>query len=719
MDGNIDLSRRVFLATGAAVGGGFLIGGAFTPEAAAQGAASPGKLSAYVTIASDGAVTIAAKNPEIGQGIKTALAMIIADELDADWAQVKTVTAPADQALYGRAGGSRSIPSEWDPMRRVGAAGRAMLVSAAAKDWGVPEAEVTTAKGVVYHRASNRSVTYGALASKAAAMPAPDPARVTLKQAKDYTIIGKPIAQVDTHAIVTGKPLFGMDVTVPGMLYATYIKAPVFGARCVGGDHTAARAVKGVKDIFEVEGGADLTGLLPGVAIVADSWWSAQQARAKLVCQWADHPTGKNSTVAFGAAASACSVAPPHSNVRNDGDCNSALQTCPKTIEAAYHYPFVAHANMEPQNCTASFKNGKMEVWAPTQNPNGGRDLIARTLGMNRDDITVHMIRAGGGFGRRGTNDPMVEAAWISRKVGAPVKLIWTREDDMRHDIYRPTGYHYFKGGVDEKGELVAFQDHFVTVGKNGQPGSSAGMGAGEFPAGFVKNLRYDRSVMESGVPTGALRAPGANAIAFVMQSFIDELAHAAGKDPVAFRLQLLGSAKPQGYSGERMAAVVKLAAEKSGWGRKLPSRHGMGVAFHYSHSGYVAEVAEVRVEADGTVKPIKVWAACDIGRQIVNPSGAKNQVEGAILDGIGSALHQKITIEAGATKEGHFFDHPLLRMNEAPDVEVHFILSDNNPTGLGEPALPPALPALTNAIFAATGKRVRSLPIDKAILKA
>ena len=718
MDGNIDLSRRFFLFSGAAAGGGLLLGGSFSAKAAAQGASS--KLNSYITIGTDGKVTLMAKNPEIGQGIKTALPMIIAEELDIEWAQVTAVTAPADQNLYGRqsAGGSRSIPSEFDPMRRVGAAGRAMLVSAAAQTWGVPEAELTTAKGVVYHRASNRSAPYGSLAAKAATLPAPNPASLRLKDPKDYTIVGTAVAQVDTAAIVTGKPLFGMDVTVPGMLYATYVKAPVFGAKCAGGDLTAAKAVKGVRDVFEVEGTEELTGLLPGVAIVADSWWSAQQARAKLNCRWADHPTAAHSTVAFRQQAAACDGAPPLRNSRNDGDCSAALLSCAKTVQAAYSYPFVAHANMEPQNCTASFKDGKLEVWAPTQNPQAGRDLIARTLGMSAGDIKVNMVRAGGGFGRRGTNDPMVEAAWISRHVKAPVKLIWTREDDMRHDIYRPAGFHYFKGGLDAQGNLVALHDHFVTLARGTAITASGTMSAGEFPAGFVPNLRYDVSTVQSGVPTGALRAPGANAMAFVMQSFIDEMAHAAGKDPVAFRLKLLEGQAP-GYNARRMAAVVRLAAEKSGWGRRMAPRTGLGVAFHYSHSGYIAEVAEVQVETDGTVKPVKVWVAVDVGRQIVNMSGARNQVEGSVIDGIGAALHQKITIEGGATREGHFGDHPLIRNSQAPDVEVHFILSDNPPTGLGEPALPPALPALTNAIFAATGKRVRELPIDKAMLRA
>lgn len=365
-----------------------------------------------------------------------------------------------------------------------------------------------------------------------------------------------------------------------------------------------------------------------------------------------------------------------------------------------------------------------MEIWAPTQNPEPGRQLVAKTLGVEPAAVTVHMIRGGGGFGRRLSNDYMVEAAWISKQVGAPVKLLWTREDDMRHDLYRPAGWHFLKGGVDAQGKVVGWHNHFVTLGENGTPARSAGMAPSEFPARFVPNYRYDLSMMACGVPTGPLRAPGSNAISFVVQSFIDELADAAGADPVAFRLKLLGDAPVVGeqgstYGAGRMAAVVKLAAEKSGWGRKLPKGSGLGIAFHYSHLGYFAEVVEVAVSPEGQVKLVKVWVAADVGRQIINPFGALNQIEGSVLDGLSGALHQKITIENGAAVESNFSDYPLMRINEACPIETHFIKSDNPPTGLGEPALPPAIPALCNAIFAATGKRIRQLPIDPAFLKS
>jgi len=716
-------SRRQVLA-----GAGLVLSFSVAGKAgAAETGGQAGKLNAYVQVAPDDTVTIVSKNPEIGQGVKTMLPMLIAEELDVDWSQVRTQTAPNDPVTYGRqfAGGSMATPLHWDQLRQVGAAARVMLVAAAAQGWGVPAAECTTASGVVHHKASGRKATYGSLANKAAAVPAPDLKTVPLKDPKDYKIIGKPLAQVDTPAIVTGKPLFGIDVVVPGMLFATYEKAPVFGAKVAGADLAAAKGVKGVKDAFVVEGvGTALDGLLPGVAVVADSWWTARKARDKLNIRWADHPTAKQSSAAFATQALQLGKGAPGKTERNDGDVAAALEGAAKTVEAAYEYPFISHANLEPQNCTAHFKDGKVEIWAPTQNPEPGRQLVAKTLGIAPEAITIHMIRCGGGFGRRLSNDYMVEAAWISRQVGAPVKLLWTREDDMRHDLYRPAGWHFLKGGVSAEGRVVAWHDHFVTLGENGTPSRSAGMSPNEFPARFVPNYRYDLSMMACGVPTGPLRAPGSNAIAFVVQSFIDELAHAAGADPVAFRLKLLGDQASVGepgsaYGAGRMAAVVKLAAEKSGWGRKLPKGSGLGIGFHYSHLGYFAEVVEVNVSPQGEVKPVKVWVAADVGRQIINPFGALNQIEGSVLDGLSGALYQKITIENGAAVESNFADYRLMRINEAPPIETHFIKSDNPPTGLGEPALPPAIPALCNAIFAATGKRIRQLPIDPAFLKS
>lgn len=483
-------------------------------------------------------------------------------------------------------------------------------------------------------------------------------------------------------------------------------------------DLAPAKAVPGVRNAFVVEGGTNLLSIMPGVAVVADSWWQARKGRNALDIKWAEHPTTAQSTASFAAKAAELAKAPPHRTLKADGDVDAALKGAAKVVTASYAYPFIAHANLEPQNCTASFKDGKVEIWAPTQNPESGRKLVAAALGVTEADITIHMTRIGGGFGRRLMNDYMVEAAVISKLAGAPVKLLWTREDDTRHDFYRPGGWHHFSAGLDAKGDLVAWRDHFISFGEGEQFALAGGMNATQFPGRAVANYKLDASVMPLGFPTGYLRAPTNNAFGFVIQGFTDELAVASKQDPVAFRRKLLGEPRLLGEAGQgdafhtgRMRGVLDLVAEKSGWGRKVPKGTGLGVACHYSHLGYVAVVMEVSV-AKGELKIHKVWAAVDCGAQIVNPSGAEQQVQGSILDAIGATLRQEITFENGAATQTNFGDFPLLRMAEAPPVEVHFKLSDNRPTGLGEPAYPPTPPALCNAIFAATGKRIRSLPI-------
>jgi isoquinoline 1-oxidoreductase subunit beta len=745
------VDRRSFLRVTALAGGGMLLGSYLEFGRAAEALAltpalADGTLGNFVRITSDGIVTIIAKNPEIGQGIKTMLPMLIADELDADWKNVRTEQAPLDTTKYQAqsAGGSTATPTNWEPMRRVGAAARAMLVSAAAQTWTVPESELSTSAGFVIHRPSGRKLGYGELASKAATVPPPDLAKVALKDPKDFKIIGTRVTGVDVRNIVTGKPMFGIDVTMPGMLYASYVKSPVFGGKVVNANLDEIKSQAGVKHAFVVQQGAQggLMGLLSGVAIVGDNWWLVQQARKKLSVTWDEGTTAAQSSEAFAAKAAELSKQPPQQSLRKDGDVDAALKNAAHTAQGDYFYPFIAHAPLEPQNTTALFKDGKLQLWSPTQQPAGGRGLVAGTLGMQADDVTINLTRAGGGFGRRLANDYMVEAAAIAKQLpGTPVKLLWTREDDIQHDPYRPAGFHYFSGGVDGAGKLVAWRDHFVTFGENGRTVSSANLGAAEFPARFIPNLEFNQSLIPLGVPTGPLRAPGSNGIAFAVQSFIDELAHAANADPLQFRLDLLANEQPApalagaaagapgggrggppqpGFDGHRMRGVLEAVRDKSGWANRgsLPKGTGMGVAFHFSHRGYFAEVVQATVSKGGDVKVDKVWVIGDIGSQIINPSNAESQAQGAVLDGIAEALAQEITIDKGRAVQANFNTFPLLRMRQAPPVEVSFKVTEFPPTGLGEPALPPVVPALCNAIFMATGKRVRSLPLSKNDLK-
>jgi isoquinoline 1-oxidoreductase beta subunit len=735
-----NLNRRNFLRVSALAGGGFMLG--LYPEAAAlaQGGrpAAPALLPAdFVSIAPSGVVSITSRNPETGQHSLNMLAMLIADELDVDWKKVKVIRPDADNK-YGPqfTGGSTATPTNWEPMRQIGAAARHLLIASAAQTWGVGASECSTASGRVLHQASNRSLGYGELAAKAATMPVPDFKTLKLKDPKDYKIIGTTTNDVENNDIVTGKPIFGIDVTVPGMLYAVFQKTPVFGGKAVSANLDAIKGMKGVKHAFIVEGKPnpsnfpnylnDDPGLEAGVAIVADSWWAANSAREKLEVKWDEGKWAAQSSADIAKKADELSKQPAARTLRKDGNVEAVFKRSDvKVVESPYIFPFIAHAPLEPQNCTTHYKDGKLEIWSTSQTPQIGKTIVSRLMGIPEKDITIHMVRAGGGFGRRLYNDYMCEAAWISKTIGAPVKLLWTREDDIQHDYYRSGEFQFLKGAVDKDGKLVAWQDHFIGYGEGDAFTHSGQIDGNEFPARFTPNYLMQATVMPLGLKTGALRAPRSNVYAWVFQSFLDELAHAAGKDPVQFRLELLGEGNPigadvvaagnqNGMNPQRMIGVIKLVAEKSGWGKqKFPKGRAMGIGFYYSHRGYFAEVADVTVSANKKIKVNKVWVAGDIGSHIINVGASVNLTQGAIVDGMSEML-QEISLKEGRVLQSNYHEHPLVKMSQTPPIEVHFLKSNNPPTGLGEPALPPILPAISNAIFTATGERIRTMPITK-----
>src|SRR5215469_5201198 len=733
---NANLDRRSFLKMTALAGGAFVLGLYRKPFAFAQGPGKPPGFSAvaFIRIDPNSVVTVLAKNPEIGQGVKTMLPMLVAEELDVEWKDIRVEQADVNQALFGAqfAGGSMSTPMNWDPLRRVGAAYRQMLITAAAQTWGVPESEVTTDCCKAIHAASGRKLAYGELAAKAAALTPPDLKSVKLKDPKDYRIIGKTQAGVDNRAIVTGKPLFGIDVSVPGMLHAVIQKCPVFGGKVKTANTDEVSKLPGVRKTIVIEGTLSSDpvagwepGVEPGVAILADTWWQAQNARKSLKVEW-DYGRGatQNSDEYAKRAVGLLKSAPANS-VRKNGDADGALKSAAKVVEAAYAYPFLAHGTLEPQDTTASFSDGKMEIWTTSQTPAEGAGMVAKALGIDPANIKVHMTRVGGGFGRKLMNDYMVEAAWLSKQAGKPVKLVWSREDDISHDAYRPGGFMGLKAGLDAQGKVVAWSQHLVTYGEGKTIVQCGDIEGDEFPAGRVPNFSLGFSAMPLWLRCGAMRAPGVNAYAFVHQSFLDELAAAAGRDLLDLQLEILSNtpqpgtkldfSNPEVLNPERMKGVLQLVAEKSGWrNRKKSAGRGMGLAAYFCHLGYFAEVADVSVDSQNRITVNHVWAAGDVGSQIINPGAAENICYGGIVEGL-SQMQQEITLTNGRVDQTNYHQHPILRMRQTPVIEIFWSKSNFPPTGLGEPTLPPILPAVTNAVFAATGKRIRVLPLKRS----
>ena len=721
------LNRRSFLKVAGITGGGLILGvclGGAPRVVASAGNDLPGDFvpNAFIQISPDGSIVIYSKNPEIGQGVKTAMPMIIAEELDADWSHVRIEQSPINSAIYGRqrAGGSRSISSSWDQLRYAGAVARSMLLAAAAQRWGVAVSECATKMSTVIHVSSGRLVSYGELAEAAAALPVPSDASITLKERKDYKLLGQRITGVDNRDIVTGKALFGIDQVLPGMLYAAYEKCPATGGRVAEANLDEIRSLPGVHDAFVLDGNGLPTELMSGVAIVATSTWAAFAAKRQLRVSWDESGAATDSWSDAVAQAKKLAAHPGKETLVDQGEVDEVFKHAATTIEAFYTYPFVSHAPLEPQNCTAWYQDGTAEIWAPTQSPEDGIGLVAHTLGIEKSRITLHQLRVGGGFGRRLMNDYMCEAVAISRQVSAPVKLQWTREDDLVHDFYRPGGFHSMKGALDSSGKLSAWQNHFITFSADGQiPVSRGNYPDGELPATLLANFRLTQTLLPWRTPTGPWRAPRSNALAFVEQCFLHELADAAGRDHVDFLLEIMGEPrwlKPgndRSLNTGRASAVIQLAADKAGWGKPLPAGRGRGLAFYFCHGGHFAEVAEVSVDDSKRLTVHRVTVAGDVG-PIVNLSGAENQCQGAVIDGLSTMLGLEITLEQGRVQESNFAQYPMLRIAATPQIDVHFIQSDFPPTGLGEPALPPLAAAICNAIFAATGHRARTLPLSR-----
>jgi isoquinoline 1-oxidoreductase subunit beta len=728
----LTLDRRAFLKTGAAAGTGLVVG-FYIPASASDDPAqqqekkTPNPFNAWVHISPDNRITLILEKSEMGQGIMTAVPMILAEELCVDWKNVVVEQAPTDPEIYNHGtGGSGSVAGCWLPMRRAGAAAREMLVSAAAARWGVNTNTCVAKNGGVLHGSRNNFLTYGELANEAAKLPIPNLNTVSLKNSDDFTIVGTGKPRFEGALKTNGKAKFGIDSRVSGMQYAVVARCPVFGAKLKSFDAAKAKSVAGVRDVFAIDPVATGAFSAGGVAVVADNSWAAMQGRKALKIEWDNGPNAAESSETLHKQF-LDNASRPGKPYRNDGDADAAIASAAKKVDATYEFPFAAHATMEPMNCTVHIRPDGAEAWVPTQAPQWAQDIIAGVSKLPRDKIRVNTTLMGGGFGRRYMADFVMEAVQISKQTGKPVMVLWTREDDMQHDFYRPASYHHFSGALDDRGNIAAWK-HFQTstsIEAMWNPKGKEAPEKSEFAtAVFIPyqtpNYRVEYTLAESGVPRAWWRSVEHSTSGFVVECFVDELATAAAADPLEFRLRSIGSdrkipdftdpkeGKP--LDTARLKGVLKLASEKAGWGSPLPKGLARGVAGYYSFNTYTAAVAEVSMK-DGMPKVHRLVYAVDCGRP-VNPDGIRAQVEGAAIYGLSAALHDAITIKGGAVEQANFHQYQMPRIADTPKTEIFIVESKEEPTGIGEPGLPVVAASVCNAVYALTKKRVRRLPI-------
>ena len=727
------VNRRDFLKKTAAGGTALVVGfhlspRAFADQAKDQEEKTPNPFDAWVRITPDDRVTLVLGKSEMGQGVWTALPMILAEELSVDWKQVHVEQAPTNPKIYDLGtGGSGSVAGSWLPLRQAGAAAREMLIAAAAKRWEVGTDTCKAKNGFVVHGHPERSFRFGELVVDASKLPVPNLNKVPLKNADDFTIIGRDTHRLDTAAKSSGKAQFGIDSRVPGMLYAVIARCPVFEGKVASFDATKAKAVPGVRDVFEIKTsgrGASTTG---GVAVLADNSWAAIQGRKVLEVTWEEGAAAKESSEELRNQFLA-NAGKPGGVLRNEGDANAVLEAASQKVEAIYELPFAAHVCMEPMNATVHIRPDSAEAWVPSQGPQWAQAVIAEAAKLPPEKVTVHTTLMGGGFGRRYQADFVMEAAQVAKISGKPVMVLWTREDDMQHDFYRPASYHRLEGALDGEGKLAAWK-HFQTSTSIAAKWSQKGAddpGLGEFGTGATipyatPNVRIEYTLAHSSAPRAWWRSVEHSSSGFVVESFVDELAHAAGQDPLEFRLKLIGDSRKIPQFGEgrednhpldtsRLKGVLRLAAEKAGWDKPLPKGQGRGIAGFYSFLSYVAAVAEVSASSTA-FKVNRIVCAVDCGRA-VNPNGVRAQVESAAIYALTATVKDSITVDRGRVVEANFNDYAMIRMNEAPPIEVYLVPSAEAPTGIGEPTVPVIAPAICNAIFSATGKRLRRLPI-------